>query len=76
MPAWTARALCAAFPTMPWVVEPEQRSVAAERALGVVCVACPVSKECAAYVESRDVCSGFWAGMDRTPRVELDEGAA
>ncbi len=70
------QSVCATFPTMPWVVEPEQRSVGAERAMGVVCVACPVSQECAEYVERLAICSGFWAGADRTPSSDPDEGAA
>jgi hypothetical protein len=76
MPEWMERALCSAFPTMPWVLEPQERSVAAERAMGAVCVACPVNAQCSAYVESREVSSGFWAGCDRTPAEELQDGAA
>ena len=71
MPPWMARALCSAFPTMPWVLEPQECSVAAERAMGAVCDA-----RCAAYVEAREVSSGFWAGCDRTPAEELQDGAA
>jgi hypothetical protein len=68
MPRWMRRALCVQFPTMPWVAEPHARSVAAERAMAVVCTACPVQVECASYAGSQRVTSGFWAGVDRTPR--------
>ena len=32
-----------------------------------VYAACPILAECAAYVESADVCAGWWAGRDRDP---------
>lgn len=76
MPTWMGRALCSSFPSLPWVVEPQDRSAATERTMGAVCVSCPVSRQCAAYVESREISSGFWAGVDRTPSAELEDGVA
>lgn len=76
MPAWMARALCASFPAMPWIAEPEDRSVATERAMAAVCTACPVQRACADYVETRGVTAGFWAGCDRTPDDDVSDGVA
>lgn len=75
MPDWRARALCAAFPAMPWISEPEDRSVAVERAMAAVCTACPVQLECAAYVDRNGICAGFWAGRDQSPS-RVRDGAA
>lgn len=76
MPAWMDRALCASFHSMPWIGEPEDRSTATTRAMAAVCSACPVEDECARYVEAGLITSGFWAGRDRTPETQLEDGAA
>ena len=73
---WDDRALCRSFPAMPWLAEPWDRAVTAERAMGAVCAACPVSDQCAAFVAEHRICSGFWAGVDRSPDTETEEGAA
>jgi hypothetical protein len=73
--SWQDRGLCVSFPGMPWLAEPWDRAVTAERAMGVVCVACPVSRECAQFVAEHGISSGFWAGVDRTPSTET-EGVA
>ena len=57
------------FPTFQWIVEPADRSAASEAAMGAVCRACAVRADCEAYVgRARRSCSGFWAGLDRSPR--------
>ena len=76
MTSWRAGALCRAFPGLPWIVEPHDRSGAATRALEAVCAACPVLPDCGEYVDSRQITSGFWAGRDRTPDTELERGGA
>jgi hypothetical protein len=68
--SWQDDALCVNFPGMPWLAEPWDRAVTAERAMGAVCVACPVADSCAQFVAERGISSGFWAGMDRTPADE------
>lgn len=75
MSTWRDRALCLSFPDMPWIAEPQDRSVAAERAMAVVCTSCPVQLECAAYADRYRICAGFWAGNDRGTYVASD-GAA
>jgi hypothetical protein len=67
---WMAEALCAFFPSDQWIVEPEDRSAAAEAALGAVCRACGVRVDCEAYVVREGIVSGFWAGLDRSPQDE------
>ena len=77
MPTWMTRALCAVFPTLPWLAEPEDRSAAAERSLRTVCSLCPVASDCAAYVGRRHITSGYWASADRTPNEpQSSSGAA
>ena len=77
MPAWMRRALCAAFPTLPWIAEPQQTSSKALEAMGLVCGICPVQVECRAFVEHTSVTSGFWAGADRSePGRPVDEDGA
>ena len=72
---WRALALCAAFPALPWIGEPSTRSAAAVCAMTVVCQACPVRIDCAAFVEARGVSSGFWAGSERGPADSGSEAA-
>lgn len=72
---WMADAFCAHFPSLPWISEPEDRSPAAESAMAVVCLSCPVLAECRAYAGSPGITSGFWAGEDRTP-VDRDQSGA
>lgn len=75
---WRASALCALFPELPWIAEPQDRSEAAEAALRSVCGGCPVRLECTSYVERAGIVSGFWAGQDRTPASDVSRsgGAA
>lgn len=64
---WPANSLCQHFPSLPWIAEPEDQLVSAVRAMTVVCLACPVTEQCARYVVEAEIVSGFWAGRDRTP---------
>ena len=64
---WRARALCALFPDLPWIAEPDERDVASVRAMEAVCDACPVHRDCGAFADRYEVTAGFWAGKDRTP---------
>jgi hypothetical protein len=67
---WMTGALCAWFPSDQWIVEPEDRSAAAEAALRAVCRACRVRVDCEAFVSREGIVSGFWAGLDRSPQDE------
>lgn len=74
IPAWMRDALCRHFPTLLWIAEPGDRTEAAERAMSVVCRACPVSAKCQAYADRRAVTGGYWAGADRTVHpLDVDE---
>jgi hypothetical protein len=61
---------------MPWLAEPEDRTVATERAMAAVCTACPVQLECASYAETRAISAGFWSGFDRAPLEDASDGVA
>jgi hypothetical protein len=67
---WRSEALCRQFSSMPWLVEPDRRSLSSKASMRVVCRACPVRSECEAYVERYAIISGFWAGRDRTPDTQ------
>lgn len=75
---WQLDALCALFPDLPWLAEPEDRSRAAIAAMSTICAACPVRRSCEAYVDRANIVGGFWAGEDRTPLSNLSssDGAA
>lgn len=76
MHEWMRRALCAAFPTLPWTAEPQHVSPTAEAAMELVCRLCPVQATCRTYVEGTAVTRGFWAGADRSRTDRLEDGAA
>ena len=42
-------------------------TAAQAEAMRTVCDACPVERECAAFVQTEGIVSGFWAGRARTP---------
>jgi hypothetical protein len=78
VPEWMSSALCATFPHLLWIAEPENTSDAARASMRLICGLCPVAAECRSSVEETSVVSGFWAGRDRTPQLqaEMTEGAA
>jgi hypothetical protein len=78
LPRWMSAALCAQFPDLLWIAEPDRTSHAARTSMRLVCCLCPVQAECRAYVEERGIVSGFWAGSDRSPtaHAEREDGAA
>ena len=71
---WRDRALCAAFPGLPWVLEPERVPESTRRSMVVVCAACPVFADCVAEVRASGVTAGFWAGPFRHDPAELELG--
>ena len=73
---WRAHTLCRHFPKLPWIAEPEDQTVAAVRAMTVVCLACPVTEQCAQYVVEAGIVSGFWAGRSAAPLDQHAGGAA
>jgi hypothetical protein len=62
---WRALSLCAAFPTLPWITDPSNRSRAGRCAMTAVCQVCPVHQDCRAFAEDNAISSGFWAGHER-----------
>ena len=66
MPVWMSQALCGAFPTLPWIADPQDCSTAARASMQLVCGLCPVRAHCAEYVASEHIVSGFWAGEHRS----------
>jgi len=49
---------------------------AQREAMRTVCEACPVERECAAFVRIEHIETGFWAGMARTPSTPTERGGA
>lgn len=78
VPVWMSQALCDAFPTLPWIAEPQDCSTAASASMQLVCGLCPVRPDCIEYVDAQHIVSGFWAGEHRTePAASMrSDGAA
>lgn len=78
---WRDQALCLRFADLPWITDPQHRSISAVRAMEGVCGACPVILDCDDFARSHRITSGFYAGKDRTPqrsrtKVHRQDGAA
>ena len=74
---WVRAALCRRFSHLPWLNDASDVSEAQAAAMRTVCEACPVERECSAFVRSEHIVSGFWAGTARTPSIGADrDGAA
>lgn len=65
--AWQALGSCGARTDLPWTAEPRAIGPWDAESMRSVCRACPVLKDCAAYVDSSGVCAGWWAGTNRDP---------
>jgi hypothetical protein len=72
---WVRAALCRRFSHLPWLNDADVTEAQAE-AMRTVCGACPVERECSAFVRSESIDSGFWAGKARGASAPADRGAA
>ena len=73
---WVRAALCRRFSHLPWLNDASDVTEAQAEAMRTVCEACPVERECSAFVRSEHIVSGFWAGTARTPSTPASRGGA
>jgi hypothetical protein len=73
---WTRAALCRRFSHLPWLANAGDMTGAQVESMRTVCEACPVERECAAFVRAEGIDSGFWAGSPRTAPPPASTGGA
>jgi hypothetical protein len=73
---WFRAALCRRFSHLPWFADAGDMTPAQIESMQTVCEACPVERECAAFVRAEGIDSGFWAGRPRTAAPHASKGGA
>ncbi len=73
---WMHRAACADRPSLAWLDDSTQVPAVVVDEMRSVCAACPVTEQCALFVDVHDITGGFWAGLDRSTDNALGLGGA
>jgi len=74
--AWMADGSCRAHPELGWIEEAHDVGLGETATMSVICAACPVRGECAAFASRENITSGFWAGEHRDLDHTADVGGA
>lgn len=74
--AWMTDGSCRAHPGLGWIKDSHDVGLGETATMAVICAACPVRPECAAFSTHEHITSGFWAGEHRDLDQLADFGGA